>query len=92
MGPPEAEVWSGVVNADTVCFAMLLGMLNGMKILAADISSPHLMTDTKEKMWTRLGPEFGVWTGKKVIIKKALYGLCGSCSQSINLSVRNYTS
>ena len=81
VGPPKAEVWSGVVNANTVRLAMLIGMMNSMKILAADISSAYLMANTKEKMWTRLGPEFGAWAGKKVIVKKALYGLCGSCSQ-----------
>eukprot|EP00957_Ditylum_brightwellii_P043920 3331869-Ditylum_brightwellii.AAC.1 len=40
IGPPEEDVWSGV-------------------ILAADISSAYLMADTKEMMYTRLGPEFG---------------------------------
>eukprot|EP00957_Ditylum_brightwellii_P037916 2867715-Ditylum_brightwellii.AAC.2 len=32
-------------------------------------------------MYTRLGPEFGDWAGKLVIIRKALYGLIGSCVQ-----------
>ena len=81
IGPPEAEVWSGVVSTEAVRIAMFLGMLNGMKILAADISSAYLMADTREHMYTRLGPEFGEWAGKRAIIKKALYGLIGSCAQ-----------
>eukprot|EP00957_Ditylum_brightwellii_P066041 5009666-Ditylum_brightwellii.AAC.1 len=52
-----------------------------MKILAADISSAYLMADTKEMMYTRLGPKFGDWAGKLAIIRKALYGLIGSCAQ-----------
>eukprot|EP00957_Ditylum_brightwellii_P021592 1627672-Ditylum_brightwellii.AAC.1 len=32
-------------------------------------------------MYTRLGPEFGDQSGKLAIIRKALYGLIGSCSQ-----------
>eukprot|EP00957_Ditylum_brightwellii_P050169 3804221-Ditylum_brightwellii.AAC.1 len=32
-------------------------------------------------MHTRLGPEFGDWTGKLAIIRKSLYGLIGSCAQ-----------
>eukprot|EP00957_Ditylum_brightwellii_P151041 11501291-Ditylum_brightwellii.AAC.1 len=32
-------------------------------------------------MYTRLGPEFGDWAGKLVIIRKAMYGLIGSCAQ-----------
>ena len=39
------------------------------------------MADTKEKMYTKLGPEFDDWAGKTAIIKKASYGLCGSCAQ-----------
>eukprot|EP00957_Ditylum_brightwellii_P181508 13825966-Ditylum_brightwellii.AAC.1 len=59
IGPLEEDVWSGVVNTESVRNAMFLAMLNGMKILAADISSAYLMVDTKEMMYTRLGPEFG---------------------------------
>ena len=56
-----------MVNTESVRTSMFLGMLNGMKILAADISSAYLMADTKEKMNTKLGPEFGDWVGKTAI-------------------------
>ena len=39
------------------------------------------MADMKEKIYTRLGPEFKDWAGKLAIVKKALYGLVGSCAQ-----------
>eukprot|EP00957_Ditylum_brightwellii_P124334 9476610-Ditylum_brightwellii.AAC.1 len=57
----EEDVWSGVVNTESVRTDMFLAMLNGMKILVADISLVYLMVDTKEKVYTRLGPEFGDW-------------------------------
>ena len=60
---------------------MFLGMLNGMNTPAADISSAYLMADTKEKIYTKLGPELQDWAGKTAIIKKASYGLIGSCAQ-----------
>lgn len=56
-------------------------MINGMKILASYISLEYLMVNTKEKMYTKLGPEFFNWSGKLVIVQKALYGLIGSCVQ-----------
>eukprot|EP00957_Ditylum_brightwellii_P153897 11714455-Ditylum_brightwellii.AAC.1 len=56
-------------------------MLNGMKILADDISSAYLMANAKELMYTRLAPEFGNWTCKLAIIRKVLYGLIGLCAQ-----------
>eukprot|EP00957_Ditylum_brightwellii_P085498 6503292-Ditylum_brightwellii.AAC.1 len=81
IGPPEEDVWSGVVNTESLCTAMFLAMLNGMKFLAADISLAYLMADTKEVMYTRLGLEFGDLAGKLAIIKKVLYGLIGSYAQ-----------
>eukprot|EP00957_Ditylum_brightwellii_P044951 3409594-Ditylum_brightwellii.AAC.1 len=60
---------------------MFLAMLNEMKILAIGISSSYLMADTKEKMYTSLGPEFDEWSGKLIIIRKVLYGLVGLCAQ-----------
>ena len=75
VGPPPAKTWSGVVSTDVVRTTMFLGKPNKLKICEADISSAYLMADTKEKMYTKLGPEFGEWAGKIVIIKKALYGL-----------------
>eukprot|EP00957_Ditylum_brightwellii_P207736 15354306-Ditylum_brightwellii.AAC.2 len=32
-------------------------------------------------MYTRLGPESEDWAGKLAILRKALYGLIGSCAQ-----------
>eukprot|EP00957_Ditylum_brightwellii_P098690 7517655-Ditylum_brightwellii.AAC.1 len=75
IGPPEEEVWLGVVNTETVRTVMFLAMLNGLKILAADTSSAYLMGDTRGNMYTWFRPEFGDWAGKQVIIQKALYGL-----------------
>jgi len=60
---------------------MFLAKLNGMKIVATDISSAYLMATTKEKMYTTLGPKFGSMARKKVFVRKALYGLSGSCKQ-----------
>eukprot|EP00957_Ditylum_brightwellii_P122531 9344220-Ditylum_brightwellii.AAC.1 len=71
----EEEVWSGVVNTETVRTAMFLVMLDGLKILAVDISSAYLMANTREKIYTWLRPEFGDWASKQAIIQKALYGL-----------------
>eukprot|EP00957_Ditylum_brightwellii_P151724 11554100-Ditylum_brightwellii.AAC.1 len=49
IGPPELEIWSGVVSTKIVRLAMFIVMLNGFKILAADISSAYLMAKMKEK-------------------------------------------
>ena len=76
-----AEVYSGVVSNDSVRTIMFLAKLNKLKICAADIGSAYLMAETKEKIVTKLGPGFGDWTNKTVVVHKALYGLLGSCAQ-----------
>ena len=39
IGPPESDVWSGVVNIESVRIILFLAKLNGLKVLVADISS-----------------------------------------------------
>ena len=56
IGLPESEVWSGFLNTETVCTAILLAMLKHIKVLAADISPAYLMENTKEMMHSTLGP------------------------------------
>ena len=73
----DSEVYSGVVSNDSVRLIMFLAKLNGLKVCAADIGSAYLMAETKEKIITKLGPGFGDWTGKTVVVHKALYGLLG---------------
>ena len=53
---------------------MLLGKLNGLKLLAGDISNAYLQSYTKEKVAFIAGKEFGPeLTGHTMIVDKALY-------------------
>jgi len=65
VGLPPEDIWSGVVSIDAVRSIMFLAALNDMQIVATDISSAYLMADTKEKMYTKLGKEFGPMAGCK---------------------------
>ena len=80
IGLLEAEIWSGVVYTDIVRIALFLTILNDTKILAVNICSAYLMVDSRGKICTKLGPEFGDWVDKTIIIKKRLYDLIGSCA------------
>ena len=86
IGPPESEVWSGVVNIESIRITLFLAKLNGLKILVADISSAYLMADTKENIYKRLGPEFKDWAGKLAIVKWR-YPLGGIRGVYINCTV-----
>ena len=42
--------------------------------MSANILNAYLQAPTSQRLWTKLGPEFGSDSGKKAIIQRALYG------------------
>lgn len=79
--PPTSMTYSSVVSRDSVRIAFLVAALNDLDILAADVSNAYIQSDTKEKVYTRAGPEFGSRQGQLLIIVRSLYGLksSGAC-------------
>ena len=57
---------------------VFLAELNGLKLWGTDISSAYLEAYTKEKVCILAGPEFGPLAGHRLLVSKALYGLCTS--------------
>ena len=51
---------------------IFLAELNGLPLLATDISSAYLEAFTNEKVTILAGPEFGELEGHRLIIDKAL--------------------
>ncbi len=75
---PIDSVHSGVVSLRGFRLVVFLAELNGLEPWATDISSAHLMAETKEKVCIIAGPEFGPLQGHLLLIHKALYGLKSS--------------
>lgn len=76
---PKSITYSSVVSQDSIHIAFLLAALNEVDILAADIGNAYLNADTREKVHTTLGIEFGQeLSGKTAIICEALYCLKSS--------------
>jgi hypothetical protein len=71
----EFDLYSGVVELETIRITFLLAANADLKVVAGDISSAYVQALTIEKMCTRLGEEFGHLAGVLVIIIRALYGL-----------------
>ena len=80
--PSSEEVFSGVVNMETVRLAFLLAELNGLKVAAGDVGNAYLNSRTKEQVYIEAGPELGQkLKGKRLLIYKALYGLKSSSAR-----------
>ena len=73
--PCKDSAYSGVISLRTLRLALLVGELNGLKVMVGDIGNAYLEAYTKEKVYIIAGPEFGDRAGHTLIIDKALYGL-----------------
>jgi hypothetical protein len=83
--PPAHVTYAGVVSRESVRIALTLAALNDLEVKTADIENAYLTAPVGEKIWCRLGPEFGSDAGKKAVIVRALYGL-----KSAGASFRNH--
>ncbi len=52
-----------------------MAALNDLNVKVGDVLNAYITAPITEKVWTVLGPEFGIDAGKNAIIVHALYGL-----------------
>ena len=69
------DLYSGVVQLESVKCAFLAAELYNLDTMCADVTSAYLLADTTEKVYLVAGPEFGKLQGRVLKVKKALYGL-----------------
>ncbi len=70
----DVPTYASVVSRESVRIAFLLAALNDLDIWAADCEGAYLNAKTREKLYTRCGPEFGENAGRYAILVRALYG------------------
>ena len=72
---PALITYASVVSRKSVRIALTLVALNGLQVKTADIKNAYLQAPVAEKIWCKLGSEFGSDMGKPAIIVRSLYGL-----------------
>jgi Reverse transcriptase (RNA-dependent DNA polymerase) len=72
---PASLTYASVISRESVRIALTIAALNDLEVKIGDIENAYLMVPVAEKIWTRLGPEFGDDSGKWVIVVRLLYGL-----------------
>ena len=72
---PAIMTYASVVSRDTVRIALTIAALNDLEVKTSDIQNAYLTTPCEERIWTKLGPEFGEDAGKTALHVRALYGL-----------------
>ena len=73
-GTPASLTYASVVSRESVRIALTLAALNCLEVKTSDIENAYLTAPTEEKLYTKLGPEFGEDEGKTAIIIRALCG------------------
>jgi hypothetical protein len=61
--PPTSITYSSVVSRDSVRIAFSVAALNDLDILGADVGNAYLNAETREKVYTTAGKEFGKYQG-----------------------------
>jgi hypothetical protein len=79
--PPKEDIYSGVVDIQTVRLGFMLAAQNGLSVCAADIGNAFLYGKTREKVHIIAGKEFGELRGTPLIIDRGLYGLRSSAAR-----------
>ena len=80
VSPPKEDIYSGVVNMDSVRLAFTIAAMNNLNVCAADISTAFLYGKAREKVYIIAGKEFGALAGKPLIVDKSCYGLKSSAA------------
>ena len=72
---PTTSTYESVVSQDSSHIYLKLAALNDMEVNTSDTQNAYLIDTCSEKIWTKLGSEFGPdLVGKKSLVIRALYG------------------
>ena len=72
---PVDSVYSSVVSLRGIHLLAFLGKLNEMELWSTNVGNAYLESFMQEKVYIKVGPEFGEIKGHYLLIVKALYGL-----------------
>jgi hypothetical protein len=72
---PATITYASIVSRETVRIALFMAALNDLNVKVGDVLNAYITALISKKVWTVLGPEFGIDAHKSAIIVHALYGL-----------------
>ena len=72
---PAVVSYVSVMSQETVQIVLMITALNDLEVKASNLQNAYLTAPCAEKIYTRLGPEFGADKDKITVIVCALYGL-----------------
>jgi hypothetical protein len=71
--PPATITYASVVFCEAVRIALSMAALNDLNFKVGDVLKAYITAPITKKVWTVLGPEFGIDAGKCAIIVRACH-------------------
>jgi hypothetical protein len=68
---PASLTYASVISTESVRIALTMAALNDLEVKIGDVENAYLMAPAAEKIWTRLGLEFGDDSGKQAIVVRS---------------------
>ncbi len=65
---PATITYASVVSYEAVHLSLTMTALNDLKVKSGDVLNAYITAPVKEKVWTILGPKFGLDVGKSAIM------------------------
>lgn len=75
---PASITYSSVISRDSIRICLMAALLNGLYMLACNISNAYLKANCWEKLWTVAGAKFSSNNDTMMIISRVLYSLKSS--------------
>ena len=83
--PKGLSTRATIVKGISVCLLDIIADSQDLQVMCGDIDNTFMKANTKEKVCTCIGKEFGEHAGKIALIIKALYGLTTSVERFCSL-------
>ena len=71
----DTMTYARVVSCETICLDLVISAMENMELKFVDVMNLHITSPIQEKIWTTLGPDFGLDSSKTTLVVHALYGL-----------------
>ena len=79
--PKDLSTQSTVFKGVYVCLLDIITDFQNLEVMTGDICNAFIQAHTKEKIYTKCGPEFGDRAGSIAIVFRALYRLTASAAR-----------
>ena len=73
--PSEYDSYAATIRTENIRLIIYIIVIGLLSVLSVDVATAYLNSFTRERIYTRCGPEFGAKAGMIAVVAKSIYGL-----------------